>query len=112
MIRKYTLKSALVFLFFIFSISVQGESVWIDVRTSQEHEVNQIQGDLLIPHGQISEDIVKHYPNKETQIHLYCRSGKRAGKAKSDLNKMGYKNVFNEGSIENARKVRGLLLQK
>ena len=88
---------------------MQAEAVWIDVRSSPEHKVNHIKGDLLISHTEIVDEFSKLFPNLEIEIHLYCRSGNRAGIAKSALNKIGYKNVFNEGSIEDARKARDLL---
>ena len=70
------------------------------------YDVNHIKGDLLIPHTQILEQVAKLYPDHETEIYLYCRSGNRAGIAKSVLNEAGYKNVVNEGSVEDARKAQ------
>lgn len=106
---KQTLKVTLALLLFVCPVLVQAETVWIDVRSQAEYKVNHIEGDLLIPHTQILSRISELYPDQETEIHLYCRSGNRAGIAKSVLNNAGYKNVFNEGSIGNTRKVRDLL---
>jgi len=106
---KKILKATLALLIFVCPILVQAETVLIDVRSAAEHKVNHIKGDLLIPHTEILAEVSKLFPNYETEIHLYCRSGNRAGKAKSVLNKAGYKNVVNEGSIEDARKARVLL---
>jgi len=106
---KKILNTTLALLLFVCPILVQAETIWIDVRSPAEYKVNHIKGDLLIPHTEILEEVSKLFPNHETEIHLYCRSGNRAGKAKAVLNKAGYKNVLNDGSIENARKVRGLL---
>jgi len=106
---KKTLKATLALLIFVCPILVQAETIWIDVRSPAEYKVNHIKGDLLIPHSEILGEVSELFPNYETEIHLYCRSGNRAGIAKSVLNKAGYKNVFNEGSIEDARKARGLL---
>lgn len=102
-------KLSLVFLLFLCPVLVQADDIWIDVRSSEEHQVDNIKGDLLISHDAIVEEVGKLYPDHETKIYLYCRSGNRAGNAKSALNKLGYKKVFNAGSIENARKQRGLL---
>ena len=38
------------------------------------------------------EDII---PNKNTKIILYCSSGTRSKKAQEELEKIGYKNVYN-----------------
>ena len=39
---------------------------------------------------------------KNEEIYLYCRSGKRSGKATKILLDAGYSNVINAGSIEEA----------
>jgi phage shock protein E len=51
-------------------------------------------------------EVSKIYPDKNTEILLYCRSGGRAGKALSSLNNAGYKNVQNMSSIGDACKIR------
>lgn len=89
------------------SVSV-ADPVWIDVRTSEEHLANHISGDVRIAHEQIVTELEKLYPDKNTKLNLYCKSGKRAEKAQSALNKAGYINVSNAGGISDARKIRGL----
>lgn len=83
-------------------------SVWIDVRTKAEHQQSNIEGDPLIPHTEIVAGVSEQYPDKDTEINLYCRSGNRAGIAKSSLEKAGYTNVNNMGGIADAREVRDL----
>ncbi|KXF80743.1 rhodanese-like domain-containing protein [Enterovibrio coralii] len=92
----------------VFSTYLHAEIVWVDVRSVAEHQVDSIDGDLRISHPQIVTEIAKLYPEKDTEIRLYCRSGFRASKAQSLLNDAGYVNVFNEGGIHDARKVRGI----
>ncbi len=89
-------------------ILAYAEPVWIDVRTEAEYQASHIEGDPLIPHQQIVAGVTEKFPDKETEIHLYCRSGSRAGKAKSALEKAGYTNVINEGGIDDAREKRNL----
>ncbi len=48
------------------------------------------------------------HPSRDADIHLYCRSGGRAGKAKRALEAAGYTSVENAGGIADARKQRGL----
>jgi len=43
---------------------------------------------------------------KDQKIILYCRSGKRAGKALIVLKEEGYTNVINAGGIEDIIKLR------
>ena len=84
------------------------EAVWIDVRSSFEHIVDNIEGDIRISHEDIVEGITTQFPDKETEIHLYCRSGSRSGKAMSALKQAGYTNLTNAGGINDARKQRNL----
>jgi len=42
--------------------------------------------------------------DKSTPVIVFCRSGRRAGKAKEQLEGMGYLNVINGGSIEDVQK--------
>ncbi len=84
------------------------DAVWIDVRTAMEHAVDNIDGDVRIPHDEIVEGVSERYPDKSTEIHLYCRSGGRAGQAADALEAAGYTNVANAGGIDDARESRGL----
>ena len=84
------------------------ETVWIDVRSVIEHSIDNIEGDVRISHDEIVQGVNKMFPDKTTTIHLYCRSGGRAGKARLVLKEAGYMDVLNAGSISDARKVRGL----
>ena len=84
------------------------EEVWVDVRSSLEHKVDNIEGDPLIAHSDIVPGVQALYPDKNTPIRLYCRSGGRAGKAEEALRAAGYTNVENVGGIDDARKRRGL----
>jgi phage shock protein E len=86
----------------------QAKPVWIDVRTEAEHRQNHIDGDPLIPHNNIVERVTERFPDQNAEINLYCRSGNRAGKAKSALERAGYTNVNNMGSVADAREARDL----
>lgn len=82
--------------------------VWVDVRSSAEHMIDNIEGDFRVSHGDIVQGIKKIFPDKSTEIRLYCRSGGRAGKAMFALKEAGYTNVSNAGGIDDARKERGI----
>ena len=47
-------------------------------------------------------DIIKESINKNQKIYLYCRSGNRSQKATDILIKIGYENVENLGSLNEA----------
>lgn len=108
MILKRTSQIALVVTnLFLFSFAY-AETVWIDVRSTVEHMFSNIDGDIRISHSEIVPQVIKLFPDKGTEIRLYCRSGNRAGKAMSALEKAGYTNVSNAGGIDDARKERNL----
>lgn len=106
----YKIKSVMVVVSMLFAMAFSqvsyAEAVWIDVRTPAENHADNIAGDPLISYSSIVKEVTQLYPDKNTEIHLYCRSGRRADVALSSLKSAGYKNVSNEGSIGNARKVR------
>jgi phage shock protein E len=74
----------------------------IDVRTQAEWNAGHIDGALLIPDDQIKERISRYVKDKKAPIALYCRSGRRAASALEALKAVGYTNVENFGSQEEA----------
>ncbi len=76
----------------------------IDVRTEAEWNNGHIEGAILIPYELIGERIGTVVKDKSNRIYLYCRSGRRSGIAKETLEKIGYKDVLNLGSLEDAAK--------
>jgi len=84
------------------------QEVWIDVRTSAENMMNGIEGDTHIPYDEIVPEVSKLYSDKNTEIHVYCKSGGRAQKALDALQSAGYTKVKNMGGIEDVKKLRGI----
>jgi phage shock protein E len=84
------------------------EAVWIDVRTLVENQRDNIEGDVRISHSNIVREIPKLYPDKNTELHFYDKTGGRSDIAISALEREGYQNLHNAGSIDEARKERGL----
>ncbi len=101
-------QSLIIFVAMILSTHAYAEIIWIDVRSAIEHSVDSIEGDVRIPYGDIVEEVKKMYPEKSTEIQLYCRSGGRAEKAMAALLQEGYTDVKNAGGINDARKTRGI----
>lgn len=79
------------------------DALWIDVRSADEYASGHVQEAINIPHMDIGQRIADVSSNKQQEIKLYCRSGKRAGMAKQTLEKMGYTNVTNIGGYEEAK---------
>ena len=108
--KKVTMKKLLMFVIATLVSSLTLASpVWIDVRSAQEYAQDHISGDKQIPYEHIVPEVEKLFPDKDTEIHLYCRSGRRAGIAMSKLKAAGYHNVSNAGGIGDARKSRALV---
>jgi phage shock protein E len=91
----------LILMFMLFSFNMQAETAyWIDVRTAVEHSMGHLEGSVNIPHGDIAGKISAVTEDKNAEIHLYCRSGGRAGKALRTLESLGYTNVVNDGGYD------------
>lgn len=71
--------------------------IWIDVRSGAEFDAGHLKGAVNIPTNELAETITKLAPNKDSEIHLYCRSGRRADTAHKVLMGLGYTNITNEG---------------
>lgn len=79
------------------------QEIWIDVRTQQEWDTGHLKDAHLIPHEQIAARISEVTEDKDAVIHLYCRSGGRAGRAKTVLEEMGFTQVLNDGGYEDLK---------
>ena len=76
----------------------------IDVRTEAEWNAGRLEGAILIPYESIGEKIATVSRDKSERIYVYCRTGRRSGIAKGTLEKLGYTDVVNLGSLEDAAK--------
>ena len=70
-------------------------AILIDVRSPQEYNEGHLDNSILLPEYEILKKIEDIIPNKNTRIILYCSSGTRSKKAQEELEKMGYKNIYN-----------------
>ena len=84
----------------------------IDVRTEAEWKSGHIEGAVLIPYEKIAERIGAIAKDKSQPINLYCRTGRRSKIAEESLNKLGYKNIINLKTLENAAEVMKLKIVK
>jgi rhodanese-related sulfurtransferase len=65
----------------------------IDVREDNEFEAGHAAGAKHMGRGIIERDIVQTYPEKDTELILYCGGGYRSALSAVNLEKMGYTNV-------------------
>jgi len=79
-------------------LTMDKDTILIDVRTAREFKAGHLAEAINIPHGEIAAKIADHAKGKTDSIVLYCRSGYRASVAKKALEKSGYTAVVNAGS--------------
>jgi rhodanese-related sulfurtransferase len=72
---------------------VAGGANLIDVREDNEWEAGHAKGALHLARGIIERDIVDRFPEKDTELVLYCGGGFRSALSADMLQKMGYTNV-------------------
>jgi phage shock protein E len=76
-------------------------AVFVDVRTAEEFESESIMNTQNIEWQNILD--IQKLVSKDEEIFLFCRSGKRSGKAKKILEAEGYNRVINIGGFEEAK---------
>jgi rhodanese-related sulfurtransferase len=69
--------------------------VLLDARTPKEFNAGHLPKSVNIPRGTMEFIVGKSYPNKDTQIVLYCRTDARATLCTQTLKEMRYTNVKN-----------------
>ena len=71
----------------------------LDVREQDEYDAGHIPGAILIPYTQIAEKAEEILTDKNQQILVYCRSGRRSKIAAEELLKLGYTDIKEFGGI-------------
>jgi len=66
----------------------------IDVREDNEWNDGHAGGAVHLGRGIIERDIIGKFPDKNTELILYCGGGYRSALAADNLQKMGYTNVL------------------
>lgn len=75
--------------------------VILDVRTPEEFAQGHVPGAKNIPHDQLPNRIAELMGDKNKEIVLYCRSGRRAGMAAETLKANGFDKLLHlEGDIQ------------
>lgn len=77
-------------------------AILLDVRSEEEYNDSHIDGSLLLPVNDISEEKASEIiGDKDTTVIVYCRSGNRSSQALEYLNDLGYENVYDLGAMAN-----------
>ena len=80
-------------------LNAQENFVLLDVRTQEEFDAGHIASAILLPYDEIALKASTVLPDKQKEIVLYCRSGRRSAIAKKALVELGYKDVEDFGGI-------------
>ena len=88
-------------------VTVGPDAILIDVRTPGEYAAGHLEGARLLDltGGELEKALPDLDPDAEYLV--YCRSGNRSGQAKALMEKAGFGNVTNLGSMESAAKTTG-----
>jgi len=70
-----------------------GKAVLLDVRTQEEFDNQSIPGSILIPYDEL-ETRLSELPDKNTEIIIFCRAGRRSAIAADILISNGYRKVY------------------
>jgi rhodanese-related sulfurtransferase len=66
----------------------------VDVREDNEWARGHLPGAIHMGRGVIERDIETQFPDKKTELVLYCGGGFRSALSADNLQKMGYTNIF------------------
>ena len=74
--------------------------ILLDVRTQAEFDEGHIPGAVCLPNEDITPDLPLPF-DKDAEVLVYCRSGRRSAEAAEKLADMGYTYVADFGGIQN-----------
>ena len=72
----------------------------LDVREEEEYITGHADGAILLPVDSITEKTASELiPDRGTPVFLYCKTGARAELAAETLAELGYRQIYNIGSL-------------
>ena len=84
----------------------------VDVREDHEYEKAHLAGARHLSKGVIERDVEDAFPDRSTELVLYCGGGFRSALAADNLQKMGYANVHSLAGGFRALKKEGFEIEK
>lgn len=79
---------------------IKAGALVVDVRTPEEYSTGHYPNALNIPVDEVETRLAEFGEDKGKEIVVYCKSGRRSGKAKGILEAQGFKNVTNAGGFK------------
>jgi len=89
------------------AVPEKASTLVLDVRTPEEYQEGHLKQAVNIPIDDLETRIPGVVKDKTTPLLVHCQSGGRSARAKKKLEKMGYTQVKDLGSYENAKKAIG-----
>lgn len=80
-------------------------AVVVDVRSPQEFQTDHLPMARNIPLDDLGEVLPRQIPDRNQVILLHCQSGLRSRNALNQLQRMGYHQARNLGSLAQARRM-------
>ena len=74
-------------------------AIVLDVRTEAEYRSGHVKGAVLLPLDRLEAEAESVLPDKNAEILIYCRSGRRSAEAGEIMSALGYKNIADFGGI-------------
>ena len=93
-------------------VAVKAPHVLVDTREDREWADGHVARAVHLSKGIIERDIETKYPDKATELVLYCGGGFRSALAADNLQRMGYTNVISLDGGWRALKESGLPTEK
>lgn len=90
------------------SVELTPDTIVIDVRTPAEFASGHLEGavNIDVQSADFAAQIAELDPNGE--YFIYCRSGNRSAAAMAQMSQMGFQNMTNGGSVQEASTMSGL----
>ena len=93
-------------------VAAKAPHVLVDTREDREWADGHVAGAVHLSKGIIERDIETKYPDKATELVLYCGGGFRSALVADNLRQMGYTNAISLDGGWRALKDSGLALEK
>ena len=90
------------------AVDFTADTIVIDVRTPEEFDTGHLAGALNINWQGAEFMQAVDVLDKSANYVIYCRSGNRAGQAIDMMTSMGFTNLTNLGSVEEAAQATGI----
>jgi len=74
-------------------LEVNPSAVLVDVREDHEWQAGHARGAVHLGRGIFERDLERRFPDKDTELILYCGGGYRSALAAESAQRMGYRRV-------------------